>query len=451
MKRIMIAGTHSGCGKTTVTCAILAALKARDINVSAFKCGPDYIDPMFHRKVIGVPSHNLDSFFCDDETLKYLMFENGRNSDISVTEGVMGFYDGVDGRGSAHSVSMITGTPAIIVIDCKGASESIGAIMKGFLEYKQPNMIKGFIFNRLPERLVPRMKELCAEFKTGYYGYMPTNSFTFESRKLGLVTADEVQDIKEKISELRVLAEKNILLDEVIGAPCNPYPPFIEPKLHIIEKNCRPIIAVAKDEAFCFLYSDNIALLEKIGCKIEYFSPLRDEKLPDNSCGLILSGGYPELYSRQLSHNHDMLKAVRDAIKCGMPTIAECGGFMYLHEKMQLSDKESYNMVGAISGTVFPTKKLQRFGYVILEARKNCLVCMKSNKIAAHEFHYWDSTNCGSDFAARKSDGRSWECVHADNTLYAGFPHLYFYADISIAERFAAACMEFGEKHEKDK
>lgn len=447
MKRVMIAGTHSGCGKTTVTCAILAALKHRGMNVSSFKCGPDYIDPMFHQKVIGVPSHNLDSFFCDDETLKYLMNENGAKADISVVEGVMGYYDGVEGKGSAHSVSTVTGTPVIVVIDCKGASESIGAIMKGFLEYKQPNMIKGFIFNRLPERLVPRMKELCIELETIFFGYMPTNSFTFESRRLGLVTADEIDDIKEKLSELSLLAEKNIMLDEIIKVSDVPYPVYSEPGLHIIERKINPIIAVAKDEAFCFIYSDNIAFLERLGCKIKYFSPMRDEKLPDNCCGLILSGGYPELYAEKLSQNHHMTETIKSAIESGMPTIAECGGFMYLHERMILSDDKSYEMVGAIKGNVFSTSKLQRFGYVTLEAKKACLICDKSDKIAAHEFHYWDSTDCGSDFIARKNDGRNWECIHSDKSLYAGFPHLYFYANVKIAERFVAACAEYGERY----
>ncbi|SEH66433.1 cobyrinic acid a,c-diamide synthase [Ruminococcus flavefaciens] len=451
MKRIMIAGTHSGCGKTTMTCAILAALKSRNMRVSAFKCGPDYIDPMFHQKVIGVPSHNLDSFFCSDETLKYLMHENSRNSDISVIEGVMGFYDGVDGRGSAHSVSMITETPAVVVIDCKGASESIGAVMKGFLSYKQPNMIKGFIFNRLPERLVPHIKELCSELGTAFLGYMPTNSFTFESRRLGLVTVDEIDDIKEKLAELRSLAEKNILLDELIGVSEAPFPKFTEPKLNTVEYKNRPIIAVAKDEAFCFTYSDNIALLEKLGCRIEYFSPLRDKKLPESCCGLILSGGYPELYAEKLSQNHEMLQAVRCAVNSGIPTIAECGGFMYLHEKIIMSDDETFGLVGAVKGDVYSTKKLQRFGYVTLEAKKDCLICNKSDKIAAHEFHYWDSTNCGSDFIARKSDGRNWACVHSHRSMYAGFPHLYFYADLRIAERFVAACAEYGEKHGQNK
>ena len=451
MKRIMIAGTHSGCGKTTITCAILAALKARKLNAAAFKCGPDYIDPMFHQKVIGVDSHNLDSFFCDDETLNYLMHENSINADISVVEGVMGFYDGVNGRGSAHSVSMITETPVAIVIDCKGASESIGAVMKGFLSYKQPNMIKGFIFNRLPERLVPRIKEMCRELGTTFFGYMPTNSFTFESRNLGLVTADEIGDIKDRLAELSTLAEKHIFLDELIEVSEASFPPFREPKLHIVEYNNRPIIAVAKDAAFCFVYSDNIALLEKLGCRIEYFSPLKDKKLPDDCCGLILSGGYPELYAEKLSQNNEMLQAVRSAINSGIPTIAECGGFMYLHENIILADDEIFGFVGAVKGDVYSTKKLQRFGYVTLEAKKDCLVCDESDKIAAHEFHYWNSTNCGSDFIARKSDGRNWECVHANKSTYAGFPHLYFYADVRIAERFVAACAEYGEKHGQNK
>lgn len=444
MRRIMIAGTHSGCGKTTITCAILAALKARKIKVSSFKCGPDYIDPMFHKKVIGTDSYNLDSFFCDDDTLKYLLHSNSENADISVIEGVMGFYDGVDERGSAHSVSAITDTPSVIVVDCKGASRSIGAVMKGFLEYRQPNTIIGFIFNRLPERLVPDIKEMCRELGAGFFGYMPTNSFTIESRRLGLVTADEITDIKEKMSELAALAEKNILLDELIEAAERPYPAFTAPKVNRLADNISPIIAVAKDEAFCFIYSDNIALLERLGCRIEYFSPLRDKSLPENCCGLILSGGYPELHAEKLSENHELRNCIRQAVSGGMPTIAECGGFMYLHEKMLCENGCEYEMAGVIEGQVYSCEKLQRFGYVKLNSRSDCLVCNKSDNIAAHEFHYWDSTNCGSDFMAEKSDGRSWECIHAEKSLYAGFPHLYFYSDTAIAERFARACAEFG-------
>ena len=201
MRRVIIAGTHSGCGKTTVTCAVLAALKKRGVRVSAFKCGPDYIDPMFHREVIGVPSHNLDSFFCDDNTLKFLLHENSKDCEIAVIEGVMGYYDGADGRGSAYSISRITETPAVAVIDCKGMSDSIGAVMRGFLDYRTPSGIIGFIFNRLPERLVPIVKKLCSEMSVQYFGTLPKTGITIESRHLGLVTADEIEDIVNNLRQ----------------------------------------------------------------------------------------------------------------------------------------------------------------------------------------------------------------------------------------------------------
>ena len=444
MKRILIGGTHSGCGKTTIVCAVLAALKARGLSVSSFKCGPDYIDPMFHESIIGTEAHNLDSFFCDDDTLKQLLCTNGANTDISVIEGVMGFYDGVGGRGSSHSVSMATETAAVIVIDCRGASESVGAVMKGFLEYSRPNRIIGFIFNRLPERLVPLAKELCEKLGTRYFGAFPAGSFSLESRRLGLVTAEEVADLKEKVRELGMLAEKHLLLDDMIAAAEAPLPEFVPHKVKRLFEKRKPKIAVAKDKAFCFIYSDNILLLRQLGCDIEYFSPLADKKLPDNCCGLILSGGYPELHAVELSANRDMLDSVKKAVLSGMPTIAECGGFMYLHEKMRTSAEKVYDMVGTIDGTAFETGRLQRFGYVMMTAENDSLICGKGRKIAAHEFHYWDSTDCGSSFSAEKADGRSWKCVHADRTFYAGFPHLYFWSDTEIAVRFVSACAEFG-------
>ena len=444
MKRVIIGGTHSGCGKTTIVCAVLSALKARGLTATSFKCGPDYIDPMFHKSIIGADAHNLDSFFCDDNTLRYLLCKNGKDADISVIEGVMGYYDGVNGRGSAHSVSMAVETPSVIVIDCKGSSESIGAVMKGFLEYMTPNRIKGFIFNRLPERLVPLAKELCGRLGTKYFGYFPVNDFSLESRRLGLVTAAEVANLKEKTEKLGELAEKTILLDELIKtAECHMLD-YVPVKVKRLYENKRPKIAVANDSAFCFIYYDNISLLKELGCEIEYFSPIEDKKLPEDCCGMILSGGYPELYAEKLSANRDMLSAVRSAIASDMPTIAECGGFMYLHDTMRMSDGTEYGMVGTIQGTAYETQRLQRFGYAVITSDKDNLICKKGQIITTHEFHYWDSTDCGSDFTAQKADGRSWRCIHAESSLYAGFPHLYFYTDTDIAKRFVAACAEFG-------
>lgn len=450
MKRILIAGTSSGSGKTTITCAVLKALCMRGMKVASFKCGPDYIDPMFHKKIIGTEAYNLDSFFCDDDTMKYLLFKNSENCDIAVIEGVMGFYDGADGRGSAYSVSEITNTPVIMVIDCKGMSDSIGAVMKGFLTYRQPNKIIGFIFNRLPDRLSSFAEKLCEELGTGYFGYIPSSSSVIESRRLGLVTADEVADLKIKMIGWGRLASEHILLDKLISAAERPFPEFRPPQIKRLYDNNSPVIAVARDNAFCFVYSDNIALLKELGCRIEYFSPLTDKKIPEGAVGLILSGGYPELYAEQLAANTEMLNEIKRMIGRGIPTIAECGGFMYLHIAIEDENGEKHIMANVIKAESYKTDRLQRFGYVTMTAAEDNLLCDKSDKIAAHEFHYWDSTDCGNSFTAKKTDGRSWKCCFCTETMYAGYPHIYFYSDIRIAEKFVRACASYGGENEKD-
>lgn len=446
MRRVVIAGTHSGCGKTTVTCAVLAALKARGVRVSAFKCGPDYIDPMFHREVIGVPSRNLDSFFCDDDTLRYLLHENAADSDIAVIEGVMGYYDGADGRGSAYSVAQLTDSPAVVVLDCKGMSESLGAVMKGFLEYKNPSGIAGFIFNRLPERLVPLAERLCGEIGTTFLGCLPKTDITIESRHLGLVTAAEITDIKERLNTLGELAEKHIDLDGIMGLAERVFPDFVPPEIHPVNSGKTPVIAVARDRAFCFIYDDNISLLKKLGCEIRYFSPLADSHIPDDADGLILPGGYPELHAEELSANAGMLADIREKIKSGLPAIAECGGFMYLHDSFTDMDGNEFHGAGVIHGKAYRTAKLQRFGYVTLTAKADNMLCGTGESFPAHEFHYFDSTDCGSGMTAGKSDGRTWECVHTGGSLYAGFPHLYFYAAPHIAENFVRECVKWREQ-----
>ena len=439
MKRVLIGGTHSGCGKTTVTCALLAAINHRNISVSAFKCGPDYIDPMFHRKVIGIPSYNLDSFFCNKDTLLYLLEEYGKSTDISVIEGVMGFYDGT--VGSSCSISELTDTPAVIVIDCKGMSDSIGAVMKGFLSY-HPNKIKGFIFNRLPEKLIHLAKGLCSELRTGYFGYLPKCEITIESRHLGLVTADEISDIKDKLDRLGELAERYICIDKLIEFENVALPKFTAPLIPRFPN--KPVIAVARDSAFCFIYSENIELLEKMGCRIKYFSPLTDSAVP-NADGLILSGGYPELYASELSANTAMLESVRKCISGGMPTIAECGGFMYLHKILTDKNGVSHTMVDIIDGECKPTSGLRRFGYITMYPECESMLCMSGKSVKAHEFHYFESTSCGEAFTAQKLDGRTWKCCHVSDSLYAGFPHINFLSDISLAERFVMKCVIHGE------
>ncbi len=441
MQRIMIAGTGSGCGKTTVTCAVLSALRQRGIRASAFKCGPDYIDPMFYREILKTPSHNLDCFFCEDDMLCALLKKGSKDADFAVIEGAMGFYDG--GRGSAYCVSEITKTPVVSVLNCRGMKESIGAVMLGFLHYRLPNRIAGFIFNQLPERLIPFVKQLCAEHHTGYFGCLPSHEYILESRHLGLVTAAEISDIHLKLRALGKLAEQYICIDDMMHCHCDEL--TSNTKIWIPMLKSKPAIAVARDRAFCFLYEENLSLLRDIGCEISFFSPIADAHLPDAD-GLLLCGGYPELYAEQLSSNQSMLSDIRTAVKAGMPVIAECGGFMYLHEYLKTAAGKIYPMASVISGTVFPTNKLQRFGYVTMRAHTDSLLCKNGKTMKTHEFHYWDSDNAGCAFTAKKADGRTWECGHVSDTMYAGFPHLYFPSDLQIALRFASACACFGGK-----
>lgn len=444
MKRILIGGTNSGCGKTTITCAVLEALYERGLKVSAFKCGPDYIDPMFHKNVIGVDSHNLDSYFCDDNTLRFLLNEYA--ADISVIEGVMGYYDGVNGIGSAQSVARITDTPSVLVINCRGMGDSIGAVVSGFLNYRENN-IKGVIFNELSERLVPFAQSICAEVGAEYLGRFPKCDFSFDSRHLGLVTPGEFSDMKDRLERLGGLAERYLELDRLIELSESAELSFTAPEIPKMGFSAPPVIAVAEDGAFCFQYSENLDLLRKLGCEIVRFSPIEESAVPECD-GLILCGGYPELYAEWLFGNRSMLQSVREAImERGVPTIAECGGFMYLHERFIDGSGAEYAGVGVIPGRVFKTDKLQRFGYAELAAKRGCLLYGEGESVRVHEFHYWDSDCGGVDLLARKAfDGRAWECGHCTDSLYAGFPHLYFYSDIRTAERFVRKAAEFGGK-----
>lgn len=445
MGRIMIGGISSGCGKTTVVCGILQALVNREIKTDAYKCGPDYIDPMFHSRITGIPVHNLDRWLCGRDTLRYLL--SCSESEISVIEGVMGFYDGAGDEASSCAVSVDCDIPAVIVIDCKGMSMSVGAIMKGFLEFRRNN-IAGFIFNRLAPSLAEQTKKLCKELGTEYLGCFPyCPECVIESRHLGLVTASEIEGLKEKMQKLSEKAEKYIDIDRLCDIAASAGAPDFEPPRIRESFAVGARIAVSHDEAFCFEYAENRELLEKMGCELISFSPIMDKKLPDNINGLWLCGGYPELYTERLSENREMLASVREAVIGGMPVIAECGGFMYLCRSIKAKDGREYEMAGVFDGCCSPSEKLCRFGYTELVAAKDNLICKKGETIRSHEFHYWDCTDIGEDFTGRKRNGQESPCVHADENIYAGFPHLYFYSHISAAERFASRCMEFGKNN----
>ena len=332
--RLVLAGTNSGCGKTVVTCAVLQALVSRGLRVGAAKCGPDYIDPMFHSRVIGAKSSNLDSFFFDRDTMRCLLAHNGQDCDITVIEGVMGYYDGLgltSTRASTYETARETESPVVLVVNARGTALSVVAAVQGFLDFAPDNNVQGVILNGCSAMSYGALaRELESRLGVRACGYLPRlPECTLESRHLGLVTADEVADLREKLRQLAEAAEKTLELDALLEIAHNaPVLDFTPPVLP--EKGAPVRIGVARDRAFCFYYEDSLDLLRQLGAELIPFSPLTDEKLPDGVQGLYLGGGYPELYAAQLEENHALRRQIRDVVYAGMPCIAECGGFMYL-------------------------------------------------------------------------------------------------------------------------
>jgi cobyrinic acid a,c-diamide synthase len=443
----MIAAPSSGTGKTTLTLALLSAFNKRGLSPVSFKCGPDYIDPMFHKAVLGIPSYNLDLFFTPEDTVRGLMCEHAAGHGIAVIEGVMGYYDG-SGTGteaSSYALAAVTNTPAILVVSAYGAFLSIAAAIKGFMDFRADSHIAGVILNDCSKHLY-EMLEDTLERETGLpmLGYFARlEDCSIESRHLGLITAGEIMNLQQKLDRLGEEAEKCLNLDLLLKIAASAS--FIEGNLDYIELSfsIKPRIAVAQDAAFCFYYADNLTLLERYGAEIIPFSPLHDCVLPEGVSGLYLGGGYPELYAQTLSENEPMLQSISQAITSGLPTFAECGGYMYLHQSLEDNSGTSYPMAGVVEGRSYKTGSLQRFGYIHLTAREDNVLCSAGDTIPAHEFHYWDSSVTGGVCAARKPNGQEWPCVAATRTLFAGFPHLYFYGNPKFAENFVRAAAEF--------
>ena len=444
--RVLLAAPASGSGKTMITCGLLQALTLRGLRVASFKCGPDYIDPMFHEKVIGTASGNLDLFFADAPLMKRLFCRNSADADISVIEGVMGYYDGMladSAEASSYAVARALDCPTVLIVNARGQSVSALATLEGFARFRPDSGVKGVIFNQMPQRIFEALKPQVEAMGIAALGYVPrADDMVIESRHLGLVTPDEIRGLSEKLTRLAGLLEQTVDIDALLalahGAPALAAPP--EPDYPALPATK---IAVARDEAFCFLYRDNLALLERLGAQLAYFSPIRDAALPAGTQGLLLCGGYPELYAQALSENTAMRGAIRDAVSGGMPTLAECGGFMYLHAQMEDMEGRFWPMAGVIEGRAYRTKKLGRFGYVTLSPNADTAFLPMGETVRAHEFHYFDSESCGDALTAVKPDGvRRWTCGHADGALLAGFPHLYYESDPSFIVRFLRRCAE---------
>ena len=448
-KRVMIAAPKSGSGKTTITCALLLALKKQGYQAVSCKCGPDYIDPMFHEKVIGIPSKNLDTFFTGEAQTRELFLNHIKEKDFAVLEGVMGIFDGLGGvreEGSSYHLAKITKTPIIFVVDAKGMGRSLIPLLAGFLNYDKEHLIRGVLLNRISKGYYETIKPLIEEeLKIPVIGFLPEKKeMHMESRHLGLVLPDELRDIKAKLEAVSEKFLETVSMEaiakiagnaETIGTPSR------HPFLSIRPDNYkeRPVIAVARDEAFCFYYADNIHMLEEWGAEITYFSPLHDKKLPDKCHGLLIGGGYPELYAEKLSENRKMRMAVRQAVQREMPIVAECGGFMYLHSAIIDKNGIRWDMAGALPEVCYDTGKLVRFGYIEISEKKSFFL-PKDEMIKGHEFHYYDSMNNGTDAVARKPmTGREYPCIIENESSFMGFPHLYYPSNPAFARRFVEA------------
>ena len=455
--RFMLAAGASGSGKTMITCGILQALKNRGLKVSSFKCGPDYIDPMFHEKVIHTKSGNLDTFFTGEEMTRYLFCQSAQQSDISVMEGVMGYYDGLGGcsiKASACDLAEVTDTPVILVVNTRGMSLSVLAYIKGFLTYREPSRIKGVILNQFSAMLYPQMKELIeTELGIRVYGYVPRmEDCSLESRHLGLVLPQEVEQLGEKLQHIAEVLEDTLDLDAMLelghsaGSPgemshAQEEIEKLTEQMQAEQAGAQPLrIAVSRDEAFCFIYEANMDLLRKFGAEVIPFSPIHDSQIPEAD-GVLFYGGYPELFAKQLSENTSMRSDVKRKLAEGMPCMAECGGFMYLHQSMEDMDGTAWSVAGVIEGKAYKTSKLGRFGYIELYPAKEPET---QQVLRGHEFHYFDSTSCGESYVAKKPlRKRSWRCIHETKNLMAGFPHLYYYSCPEFLMKFLQKCRNY--------
>lgn len=448
--RIMIAAPQSGSGKTLITCALLQALKEKNYYLESFKCGPDYIDPMFHKTVLGISSRNLDPFFTEDSITRMLLAKGQDSRDLAVIEGVMGLYDGLGGireEASSYALAKATNTPIILTVNARGMGRSLLALLSGFLQYDTAHLIKGVILNQTPSSFASVLaKEIEETFHIPVVASFPVrDDVRIESRHLGLVMPYELEDIQSRLKIASQVLCENANIEQILeiakSAPQLEYDVKRDIKQKLTEKTIR--IGVARDEAFCFYYEDNLDLLKSLGAKLIFFSPLHDDTLPKDLDGILFGGGYPELYLKELEENESMRNSVKSAIENKMPSLAECGGFMYLHDTIFDSEKKPYKMAGVIHACCMKKERLVRFGYLTLNSKTDSFL-QKGETIRGHEFHYYDSEDNGECAIAKKPVGtRSWECVHAGSDHWWGFAHLSYYSNPKFAEKFAEACRSY--------
>ncbi|NBI27931.1 cobyrinate a,c-diamide synthase [Chengkuizengella marina] len=451
-RRIVIAGTGSGVGKTTTTIGLMAAFKRRGLTVQGFKCGPDYIDPTYHTAVTGRVSRNLDSWMTSVNTVQEIYDRGSKGADISIIEGVMGFYDGKNPKtntGSTAEISLLTESPVILVVNCQSMARSAAAIVKGFQSLDEKVNIVGVIANKVGSEGHYKLVKIAIEQECGIpvIGYLKREEHIhIPERHLGLIPSIERGELDSFFEILADLIEHTIDLNQLLQLSEAPVLE-VSPEL-FKEKENRPLeksisIAVAKDAAFHFYYPENLELLETYGAKIEYFSPLAGENVPEGVKGLYIGGGFPEEFAEQLAENLDVKESIKHTIEAGIPTLAECGGFMYLTEEIETTDGSKLPMVGLIPGKVKMQKKLAALGYREIKGNTGNFLLEDQIEAKGHEFHY-------STFEANKTFEYAYETKgmrglkqegYLNHNLIAGYIHFHFASNPSIVKNWIEKCV----------
>ena len=429
--RLLLAGTGSGCGKTTASILVMACLKRRGLTVAPYKVGPDYIDPGFHRRVCGRASHNLDSFLMTEDAMRGLL---SNDADVSVIEGVMGYYDGLDAKdmhASTWETALMTRTPVVLVADASGGAASVAATVKGFMTLREESGIAGVLVNKASGERHYRLVEEAVREYTGLpcAGYLTKQAaIELPSRHLGLVPARETPELLRRVDEAAQAAEKTLNLDALLkiagSAPALPQAKHIS-----LPRRQGYRMGVALDDAFHFYYEANLAALRDMGMELVFFSPLADRALPEGLDGVYIGGGYPEVFARELEENRSFRQSLRKALEGGLRCCAECGGLMYLGTEI-----DGREMCGFLDLRFRMTDRLQRFGYVTVEDRTGLT-------FPAHEFHHAaiePGSNEKAAYVVRKASDptRTWACGYEKGNTLAAFPHVYFAERPDVIERF---------------
>jgi cobyrinic acid a,c-diamide synthase len=453
-----VAGTQSGAGKTTLTLGLMAALKRRGLIVAPFKVGPDFIDPGHHTQLTGVKSRNLDGWMLSRETNLATFLRGIQQADIAVVEGVMGLYDGYDGRSEAGSTAQMAkwlGLPVILVVGARSMARSAAALVQGFENFDPDLAFAGVVFNHLGSgrHLAYLQAAMDGRVALPCLGGLKRDSVeAIPERHLGLLTAEDHRLSAAQAEKLADAIEAGIDLDRLLDslpevALAAPSAPTAVQGIAPTDRDRQVRIAVARDQAFCFYYPENLELLAAAGAEIVPFSPLTDDRLPEDIDGLYFGGGYPELHAAKLGANTGLRREVKTASRSGMPIYGECGGFMFLCRELVDADGIAHPMTGCFPFQSRMLGRLNSLGYREIRLGRGSLLGPAGICLRGHEFHYseteiaqdWQGVYQVSDRQGRPQANEGFVC---DQTL-GSYYHLHFGSQPAAAGHFVAACRAF--------